>query len=70
MAHVLSSAPSLSISARIRRAADSVLASWAKAREYQRTFNELDSLHDRELADIGLRRGDIADIARQHVYGH
>lgn len=70
MAHVLSSAPSLSLSARIRRVADGVLASWAKAREYQRTYNELDGLCDRELADIGLRRGDIADVARQHVYGN
>jgi uncharacterized protein YjiS (DUF1127 family) len=57
------------IFARIRNAVDTVLASWAKAREYQTTFNELDALCDRELADIGLRRGDIADIAREHVYG-
>lgn len=69
MAHVISTAPSLSLTARIRRAAEGVLHAWALHREYQRTFNELDALSDHELADIGVRRSDIADIARQHVYG-
>lgn len=69
MAHVLSAAPSLSLAARVRRSFDAVKAGWLQAREYQRTYNELDGLSDRELSDIGVRRGDIADIARQHVYG-
>ncbi|MBY6137330.1 DUF1127 domain-containing protein [Leisingera sp. XS_AS12] len=70
MAHVLSSTPALSLTARIRHAFEAVKTGWEKAREYQRTYNELDGLSDRELSDIGVRRGDIADIARQHVYGH
>lgn len=37
--------------------------------KYNQTFRELDGLSDRELADIGIRRGDIADIARRHVFG-
>lgn len=36
---------------------------------FNQTFRELDNLSDRELADIGVRRGDIEDIARAHVYG-
>lgn len=37
--------------------------------EYIRTFNELDRLSDRELNDLGIGRGSIAEIARNHVYG-
>jgi uncharacterized protein YjiS (DUF1127 family) len=36
-------------------------------RLYNQTYRELDALSDRELADIGVRRGDIQDIARAHV---
>lgn len=38
------------------------------AREYRRTFNELDALRDRELADLGIARADISRIARESVY--
>ena len=40
----------------------------AKAAEYNRTYTELQHLSNRELDDIGVRRCDIADIARKHVY--
>ncbi|KIC47533.1 hypothetical protein RA28_02475 [Ruegeria sp. ANG-S4] len=36
--------------------------------EYSRTYSELQSLSDRELDDIGVRRCDIRDIAHGHVY--
>ena len=36
--------------------------------EYSRTYRELQNLTDRELNDIGVRRCDIKDIARDHVY--
>ena len=39
-------------------------------RDYRRTLNELDSLSDRDLADIGIHRGQIPALARQHVYGY
>ena len=39
---------------------------WAS--EYDRTYTELQRLSNRELDDIGLRRCDIADIAREHAY--
>lgn len=34
-------------------------------RAYERTYEELMRLNDRELADINVRRGDIDLIARQ-----
>ncbi len=40
----------------------------ARAAEYSRTYRELQSLSNRELDDIGVRRCDIADIARDHAY--
>lgn len=39
---------------------------WRKAR---RTYNELSRLSTRELDDLGISRGDIADIARRSVRG-
>lgn len=33
-------------------------------REYRRTVNELSLLSNRELADLGIARGDIRRIAR------
>jgi uncharacterized protein YjiS (DUF1127 family) len=48
--------------ARLRRAV-------ARHREYLRTFGELSALTDRELADLGLSRLSIRDIAWESVYG-
>lgn len=39
----------------------------ARNRVYRRTEKELSSLTNRELADIGISRGDISRIARQHA---
>jgi len=38
------------------------------AREVKRTFNELDNLRDRELADLGIMRADIAKLAYDSVH--
>ncbi len=50
-----------------------VVASFAQERanwtQYNRTVAELGSLADHELADIGVRRCDIADIAHEHAFG-
>tara|TARA_B100001115_G_C15805342_1_gene398672 strand:- start:1140 stop:1343 length:204 start_codon:yes stop_codon:yes gene_type:complete len=35
-----------------------------KSQSYRNTFNELSRLTDRELADIGIARGDIKNVAR------
>lgn len=37
--------------------------------EYRRTYRALQTLTNRELADIGLRRCDIAHAARCNAFG-
>ncbi len=70
MAHALNTTfASSSLVARLRDAVTQARTSWALHREYKRTFDEMDALSDRELADIGVRRSDISDIARTHIYG-
>jgi uncharacterized protein YjiS (DUF1127 family) len=51
-------APQPSILGRLARA-------WADYARYRRTVGELETLSDRELADIGLSRADIADVAQR-----
>ncbi|WP_420586068.1 DUF1127 domain-containing protein [Ruegeria sp.] len=41
---------------------------YARRAEFNRTYAELQGLSNRELDDIGIRRCDIKDIARDHVY--
>ena len=38
-------------------------ASWRKHVKYRETYEELNGLTDRELADIGIARGQIKQIA-------
>ena len=40
------------------------LAAW---RRYREAVRELNALSDRELSDIGIRRGDIETIVRESV---
>jgi uncharacterized protein YjiS (DUF1127 family) len=53
--------------------AGALLDRWRAARAlraaYLRTLREMQALSDRDLADIGIARADIEDIARRHVYG-
>ncbi|WP_299667531.1 DUF1127 domain-containing protein [uncultured Ruegeria sp.] len=56
------------LTARIANLIERVRENRARASEYNRTFRELQSLTNRELDDIGLRRCDIADIAHEHAY--
>jgi uncharacterized protein YjiS (DUF1127 family) len=37
---------------------------------YSRTLTELSQLNDRELADLGLSRSDIARVAHEAAYGN
>ena len=41
----------------------------ALLRQYRATIAELEMLSDRELADIGMHRSNIREIAQEHVYG-
>lgn len=45
-----------------------LIDSFRKWSAYRETVRELNSLGDRELADLGIARGDIDGLARQHVY--
>jgi uncharacterized protein YjiS (DUF1127 family) len=40
-----------------------------RRRLYWRTHSELGALSDRELADLGIARADIAAIAHEAAYG-
>lgn len=56
----------------LQRAADlraDLLERIAQYRLYRATLNELGSLSDRDLADLGLHRAMIADVAREASYG-
>ncbi len=39
----------------------------ARRAAYLHTYRELAGLTDRELADIGISRGEIVDIAKEHA---
>ena len=41
---------------------------WADYRAFVETRAELDALSDRELADLGIARANIRDVARSAVY--
>lgn len=60
-----SAAPSLGLARRVADFADR-LRQARKAREvYRQTFDELSVLSDRDLADLGIARASIADVARE-----
>lgn len=48
----------------ISRVRHSLAARLRRFRLYHRTVAELNALGDRDLADLGLRRGDIPEVAR------
>lgn len=48
---------------------DVVAASLQQRRVYLRTVTELNALTDRELADLGIARMSIRDIALEAAYG-
>lgn len=48
---------------------DVVLTAINQRRVYTRTVAELNSLTDRELADLGISRLGITEIAREAAYG-
>ncbi|MBW6418735.1 DUF1127 domain-containing protein [Celeribacter sp. PS-C1] len=48
----------------VRDIIEGMRSSIARQRAFAKTYNELNALSDHELADIGLGRSDIMDIAR------
>ncbi|MBB5221372.1 uncharacterized protein YjiS (DUF1127 family) [Amaricoccus macauensis] len=47
---------------------DRVRAAFARYRAYRNTLIELQSLSSRELADLGLSRASVRDVAREAAY--
>ena len=54
---------------RLAQLKDSVLTAIHQRRVYTRTVAELNALTDRELADLGISRLSIPEIAREAAYG-
>lgn len=44
-----------------------LFASYKNWRKYRETYNELARLTSRELADLGINRGEISQVAKQAV---
>jgi uncharacterized protein YjiS (DUF1127 family) len=69
MAYTTPSAPILHASIGLRATLRSILASYADSARrnaaYRRTYRELDQMSDRDLADIGITRFMIADVAAE-----
>ncbi|KUJ76706.1 DUF1127 domain-containing protein [Ruegeria profundi] len=63
-----SSGRGFSVAASLSKFVAQVRKSFALRAEYSRTYSELQGLTDRELNDIGVRRCDIKDIARDHTF--
>ncbi len=60
---------SASIFSRISEFFGNLAKSFAEARAISRTYDELNSLSQHELDDLGISRSDIARIARESVVG-
>ena len=70
MANAVSVAPSANpVVAYVRSAISSVQEYLARRAEYNKTVSELQSLSNRELADLGLTRSSIRAAAYEAVYG-
>jgi uncharacterized protein YjiS (DUF1127 family) len=54
---------------RLMMVRDTVLTAIAQRRTYLRTVAELNGLTDRELADLGISRLGITEIAHEAAYG-
>ncbi len=54
---------------RLAMVRDTVMTAIAQRRTYLRTVAELNGLTDRELADLGISRLGITEIAHEAAYG-
>lgn len=68
MAYALSNTTTgFSLSGKLNQLSEAWKAASAKRAVFNKTYNELQALSDRDLADIGITRTDIADLARQEA---
>jgi uncharacterized protein YjiS (DUF1127 family) len=69
MAYVNNSrAAELGLRARLSGLLDGLAARYAQYRLYRTTYDELNRLSDRELADLGLHRANIASVSLEAAY--
>lgn len=52
---------------RMRASLEHARGQFKRRREFNRTYNELSRLTERELDDLGISRANIADVARSAV---
>lgn len=70
MAHVNTTYSSgFSFVARVEAAIEAFKEARILRQKYNETVRELAGMSDRDLADIGIARYDIKDLATKHVYG-
>ncbi len=69
MAYVNSSSSSVGIFGRLAALLGQLQASANRRAVYRRTVTVLSAMNDRELADIGISRISIQDVARTSAYG-
>ena len=68
MAFAFTHAPhGFSLRAVFRNALDSIRQAAARRAAFNALYDELNAMSDRELADIGLARSEIGDVARDHA---
>lgn len=59
--------PSFDVAAKMHGLIEGFRANRAQKRAERQTYNELAAMSDRDLADIGIARGEIRHIAAQAV---
>ena len=62
-------AGSISLLARFVEIREQAAEAYAAWRVYRNTLNELQSLHNRDLNDLGISRSEIRSIALEAAYG-
>jgi uncharacterized protein YjiS (DUF1127 family) len=65
MAFITGTGPAFGLSDRIAAIRDGIRAARRERAVYRQTYDELAQLSDRDLADLGLHRAQIATVARQ-----
>lgn len=71
MAHITFHAPRVAhidLGGIVRTKIAEVKESLARRAEYRAVYNQLAAMTDRDLADIGISRGMIEDVAHQAAY--
>lgn len=68
MASITATAGARTLRDRIGHMTETFKARYAQHRVYRTTLDELKALSERELADLGLHRSQLEDVARSAAY--